>query len=193
MIFEPRADPDLAAVWGWFELQEQLIASERRRFRLHFSGSLSTESLDPKLVARFRGLDSSVVDECFELQRILELLTMLELLTTAEAILRMDFKTRVDRKEKDGLSRRYRKISKARGTKVRLEEDLLEALRPDLERASVAADFLGALRLRDWLAHGRYWHPKLGRNYSPADVFDICRAVTDAVGSIASTPVVATN
>jgi hypothetical protein len=34
--------------------------------------------------------------------------------------------------------------------------------------------FKGVVKLRDWLAHWRYWHPKIGRpSYDVGDVFDI--------------------
>jgi hypothetical protein len=46
---------------------------------------------------------------------------------------------------------------------------------------SVIGAFRGALRLRHWLAHGRHWHPKLGRGYAPADVFDISRGLIDSI------------
>jgi hypothetical protein len=35
------------------------------------------------------------------------------------------------------------------------------------------SDFRGALSFRHWLAHGRYWTPKLGRRYAVRDVFEI--------------------
>jgi hypothetical protein len=50
------------------------------------------------------------------------------------------------------------------------------------ETKSPAGDFKGALKLRNWLAHGRYWTPKLGRkSYSPGDVFDICEQLLMAL------------
>lgn len=47
--------------------------------------------------------------------------------------------------------------------------------------ANVVAAIRGTLKLRHWLAHGRHWHPKLGRGYAPGDVFDIAKAL---IGSI---------
>jgi hypothetical protein len=47
--------------------------------------------------------------------------------------------------------------------------------------ASAISAFRGVLRMRHWLAHGRHWHPKLGRGYGPSDVFDISRALIEAV------------
>lgn len=180
--FQAKSNPDLSAVWNWYEFQLQLIASERRRFRLVFRGHRATGELDVDLVARFLGSNESEVDQSFENQRMeLELLTMLVLLTTAEAILRIDFHKRVQNRLKDPLSRKYREIWRTRKDKVRLVQDLLEAVKEEVHQPSVVSDFRSALKLRDWLAHGRHWHPKLGRNYSPGHVFDISRAIVNAL------------
>jgi hypothetical protein len=180
LLFEAQSDPDLNVVWEWFELQGQLIASERRRFRLFFQGLVSSDDLDAALENRFRGLNRVEVEDAFENQRReLELLTMLGLLATAEAILRNDFERRVARRLKDGLSRKYRTIAK-RKKRTRLDEDLLEILKQEVT-PSIVSDFRGALRLRHWLAHGRYWHPKLGRPYSAREIVDISKAVVEAL------------
>jgi hypothetical protein len=180
--FDAKSNPDLSAVWTWYEFQLQLIASERRRFRLVFRGQMARRELDVGLGARFLGSNESEVDQSFQNQRMeLELLTMLVLLTTAEAILRIDFRKRVQKRLKDTLSRKYREIWRTRKDQVRLDLDLLEALKEEVAQLSVVSDFRAALRLRNWLAHGRHWHPKLGRNYSPGLVFDISRAVVNAL------------
>ena len=106
---------------------------------------------------------------------------MFELLATAEAILRIDFDRRTTMKWKDPLSRRFRQIRAERSERVRLDEDILEALGSEIQPASVVSEFKGALRLRHWLAHGRHWHPKLGHDYGPNDVFDISQKLIDAL------------
>lgn len=47
---------------------------------------------------------------------------------------------------------------------------------------SEVADFFhehrkAVMALRNWLAHGRFWNPKLGREFGVGDVFDVCRMV----------------
>jgi hypothetical protein len=62
-------------------------------------------------------------------------------------------------------------------------EDLLNAwvaAKPSL--SGPVGDFKGALHLRHWLAHGRYWHQIFARDYSPGDVFDICFALQEGIG-----------
>jgi hypothetical protein len=42
------------------------------------------------------------------------------------------------------------------------------------ETARSIREFKGVVPLRDWLAHGRYWNPRMGRPaYEVTDVFDI--------------------
>jgi hypothetical protein len=55
---------------------------------------------------------------------------------------------------------------------VSLEDDILglwSQHHPTLKKR--IGEFRGALKLRHWLAHGRYWIPKLGRKYDFADVY----------------------
>lgn len=106
---------------------------------------------------------------------------MLELLTTTEAVLRIEVKTRVAKRQRDLLSRRFRELNRRRGDKIRLDEDILAAMKEEGMAGGVISNFRGALRLRDWLAHGRHWNPKLGRVYTPNLVFDISRALIDAI------------
>lgn len=184
--FEAQGDPDLNSVWIWFEFQIALIAEERQHVLRTLSPASTgsgAEALRPH-ESRFIGLTRREVEEFFEVQRgQLELLTMFELLATAEAILRIEFNSRVTARKKDGLSRRFREIHKANGDKIRLDEDILGPMRQEGMPAGVVGDFRATLKLRHWLAHGRHWHPKLGRGYAPRDVFDIARAL---VGSIAA-------
>jgi hypothetical protein len=71
-------------------------------------------------------------------------------------------------------------VNKTSGGRVSLEK-ILDAMKDEGARASVVADFRGVLRLRNWLAHGRYWHPRLGRGYTPSDVFDISRNLVQTI------------
>jgi hypothetical protein len=35
----------------------------------------------------------------------------------------------------------------------------------------------GALNFRHWIAHGRYWEPKLGRAYGFADIYNLAKGI----------------
>ena len=58
-----------------------------------------------------------------------------------------------------------------------------------LEPPSIISEFRGALNLRDWLAHGRYWNPKLGRKHSPEDVLNISKMLVDSFRNSGQAPV----
>jgi hypothetical protein len=108
-------------------------------------------------------------------------MNMLEILATTEAIPRTEVKNRAAARKKDSLSKRLRRLHKVRGGRIRLDEDILAAMKEEGLSASAISAFRGALKLRHWLAHGRHWHPKLGRGYAPADVFDIARDLIDTI------------
>ena len=106
---------------------------------------------------------------------------MFDVLAATEAILRIEFAARVAARRKDTLSRRYRQIHRERAARVRLEEDILAALKEEGVPASAVSGFRSALKLRHWLAHGKYWHPKLGRAYTFEHVFYISRTLVESI------------
>jgi hypothetical protein len=178
--FEPREDPDIDSVWRWFEFQMGLLREERERIlRIDTLGSgIDLGSLRAHELP-LTGFTRGEVEEFFDEQTgHLELLTMLELLATTEAILRIDFKARVRERRKDDLSRRFREAHKLRGDKIRLDGDILAALK---EAGVGVGEFRGTLKLRDWLAHGRHWHPKLGMGYTPDLVLGVARGLVDSI------------
>lgn len=95
----------------------------------------------------------------------LEHTSSLSILSAIEAAFRIDYLQRCYQKKKDDLSREFREIHKTKGSKASLEEDILEKWK---EKTSVPKEIIGhlkgALKYRHWLAHGRYWEPKLGRS-----------------------------
>jgi len=161
------AEKSIDAIWLW-----HTKASSALRERL------LEEQVAVVPVARpvFLGMSLEDITEFF---LELDYLVMLDLLSAAEATIRVDFWTRVQDREKDVLSRAFREIAKQQDERVSLEEHILDAWvqhKPEVKAST--GDFKGALKLRNWLAHGRYWTPKLARkSYSPLDVFDICEQV----------------
>ena len=128
--FEPREDPDVDSVWRWFEFQLDLIRGEQERILRILASGGEMDAGPGAHESRFIGLGPREVEELFvEQAGSLELLTMFELLATAEAILRIEFGARVKARRKDDLSRRFRAAYKLRGEKIRLDEDILAALK----------------------------------------------------------------
>lgn len=96
-----------------------------------------------------------------------------------EAAFRVDYECRCRLRMKDELSKAFRRLWKLQTTRVSLDEDLF-----DLWKAHVSAsrqlisELRGAFKFRHWLAHGRYWKPKLGRSKYDFDyVYDLAEAV----------------
>jgi len=170
----------LEEAWDWYEFQDALIGAEKART---LDALLTGVALDqPRYFAKTR--DELV--EFFDEQRDeLKNAVMLNLLAATEAALRVDYLVRVINKKKDGISKRFALLYKEYGLKVGLEEQILDCWKQHAPAAARGAigQFNGALNLRHWLAHGRYWKSRLGRVYDPQDVFEICDALLKATVS----------
>jgi hypothetical protein len=148
---------------------EDIVAS----LRLYFS------SAAPTFTTRFTGLSLDEVD--VELTRRLdesELRSAFALLTSLEASFRIDFDSRCRQRLKDDLSIFFREVEKTRGDRVRLDEDILEGWKRYTSAETILINQLrGAFNFRHWLAHGRYWTPKLGREYDFGFVYTMTSAI----------------
>lgn len=174
-------EESLSRVWGWHEFQFALIVEER--LRLFDAMERGESPADLRYFAKTKEeLGSDFVFQTAELS----LLSMFSMLACTEAALRVDFIVRVRNREKDDVSRGFRDAFKVQEERIRLEEDILDVWKEHGEARikRAVSEFKSALNLRDWLAHGRYWKPKLGRaaEYNPVDVFDICRELLQAIG-----------
>jgi hypothetical protein len=142
--------------------------------------------------SRFLGLTQAEIEDFFDRHRIeLDFLTMLDLMSAAEAAIRLDYKRKVVNRWKGDVSRSFLRIHKNLSKKkleeyVRLEEDILDTwvdCEPKTKRP--VSEFKGAMRLRHWLAYGRYWNLNAGRQqYNPKDVFDISNRLLQAISRI---------
>lgn len=178
-------EQSLFDVWQWSEFQRALIGEEKGRVFDAFDAG--TDLAIPRYVGKTRDeLDDYFVYQVAELESV----TILGMFACGEAALRVDFIERVRNKKKDVVSREFRAIYKKRGEKIRLEEDILDTWKihgPDAKTTRAVAEFKGALNLRHWLAHGRYWKPKLGRaaGYDAIDVFDISKRLLQTISLMA--------
>jgi hypothetical protein len=99
-----------------------------------------------------------------------------------EAAFRVDYECRCQRKMKDDLSRAFRAIYRSRKTSVSLDEDIFEAWgQNSTESRQLIGELRGAFKFRHWLAHGRYWKPKLGRKYDFSYVYLLAENVLHAL------------
>ena len=117
------------------------------------------------------------IEGYFELhKRELQLLVCFDIIAAAEGHLRLDYLKRVYKRLKDPVSRKFRELYKQSGPRTRLNEDILWALAEEYPACKTAiGQFRSIIGLRDWLAQGRYWKPKLAREtwqYTPEDAFE---------------------
>jgi hypothetical protein len=177
-------EPSLFDLWGWYEFQRALIGEEKGRVLDALNAALGPAT------NRYAGKTPAELKDDFAYQQSeLDQLMMLGLLTATKASLRVDFVLRVRYRKKDALSREFRNADKAtkhRIEKIRLEADILDAWRKhggSARRKNAIGQFKGVLKLRHWLAHGRYWRPKLGRalGFDPVQVFDICKELLQSL------------
>ena len=100
------------------------------------------------------------------------------LLASIEASFRVDYLQRNYAKKKDDLSRGFRVLYGQKQGKASLSDDILQGWR---DHAGIAPKLVGeiraAFRYRDWLAHGRYWVAKLGRQYDFETIYDLGRTI----------------
>jgi len=147
--------------------------------RIYFS------PLAPDYVIRFAGLTSTEVQLALS-KRLSELdkRSCLVALTGLEAHFRIDFDQRCRKKLKDDLSRHFRQVAQERKKvrrRARLNEDILNGWQ--LHGSVPASDLRSlrrAFRFRHWLAHGRYWTPKLGQSYDFVYIGTMVKAVVAA-------------
>jgi hypothetical protein len=94
--------------------------------------------------------------------------SVFSLLSALEAAFRIDYLQRCQAKKKkrENISYAFREIYKEKGKRASFKDDILSVWRANTNvKAALINDLTGALRYRDWLAHGRYWNAKLGRKY----------------------------
>ena len=105
----------------------------------------------------------------------------MSLLSAIEAAFRIDYLQRCYGRKRDQLSLALRQIHSNKGNKASLEDDILIAWRDCVEGTkAVVSDLKGAFRYRHWLAHGRYWVPKLGRKFDYHGIYTLAELVFDS-------------
>ena len=188
LAFDSLQRKTIQEVLEWYNYQAEILGREKTRVLAELrSGVIPSDS-------RFFTMNRDDIEDFFNLHRNeLDFLAMLDLMSAAEASLRLDYLSRVGKRLKDPVSRCFRAINKKLSQSmgpgaIRLEDDILDTwASQEPGTRSWVSDFKAALKLRHWLAHGRYWNPKLGRQqYSPGDVFDISDNLLRAVDACKS-------
>ena len=98
--------------------------------------------------------------------------TIFAILSALEAAFRIDYLQRSYKKKKDPLSKGFRDLHRKKGSRVSLEDDILDKWKEySSAPVKIIGDLKGAFKYRHWLAHGRYWEPKLGQKYDYYSVY----------------------
>lgn len=107
--------------------------------------------------------------------------TAMNILAALEAAFRVDFLQRCYRRGRDPLSRAFRAIHDRKGSQAALEEDIFLAWKQNSTvSASLMSELTGAFKYRHWLAHGRYWVPRLGKRYDYQTVYLLAESVFES-------------
>lgn len=102
----------------------------------------------------------------------------LAVLSSLEASFRVDYLVRCYEKKKDKISMAFRKLHKTKRDRPHLEGELLAVWKLALPTVQpLISQLIGALKYRHWLAHGRYWTPKLGGKYDFLSVLLLAQSI----------------
>ena len=106
--------------------------------------------------------------------------TSMSILAALEAAFRLDFLLRCYKRRRDPLSRAFREVHLEKGQRVSLMDIFsLWQLHSNVS-PSVIATLERVFKYRHWLAHGRYWTPKIGREYDYDDIYTLAESIYDA-------------
>jgi hypothetical protein len=149
---------------------------------LEASLNLYFSNVSPAYTVRFAGYTAlEVGDELDDRLHEMQLTSSLALLSSLEAAFRIDYLQRCYRRGKDPVSRAFREIHKVKQQRASLEDEIFAAW---AENSTVPRTLVGELRgvfrFRHWLAHGRYWEPKLGRRYDFNGVYALAELVMNS-------------
>lgn len=169
-VFEDSGcTPRLPDIMSWYEEQTKAliqyfnsIASDLR----NDNNSQLSETL--YFESNFETIDDIKMRAKDELDR----LTCLGLIACCEGILFIDLNDRIENRKKDTLSKFFYNLYRSKQPeRLELEIDILEGWKNHGDvRLFPISQFKGLLKYRHWLAHGRYWVPRMGRK--SYDAFD---------------------
>jgi hypothetical protein len=150
--------------------------------RLYFS------SVSPTYAVRFFGYSVREVTELLH-ARLAEgqLRASLTVLSSLEAAFRIDYLQRCYHRDRSEITRCFRALYSEYAERVRLDEHILDnwATYFPATRALIA-EIKRAFRFRHWLAHGRYYTPKLGRKFDYLDLYELADEVFESFPFLAS-------
>jgi len=171
-------EKQLDTIWGWYEDQIEAL--------LDFKLKVQTEMTIQVSRSKFLNYSPDEINEYFSKSTDeLEHLACFSLISATEAALRIDFEERANRKNLKNrqLVKIFREINKNED-RIKLDEHILENWKNVIPAKKKAfSDFIGLLHYRHWLAHGRYWTPKFGQQYTVQTTFKIVDRLFDTINA----------
>jgi hypothetical protein len=165
----PGNSPLFASLEGAAQYHYDVVESLKRYFSPDSPDSLARLDMYPEPRVAVRPAD--YLEET-------GLRSSLAILTWLEAVFQLDYQYRCRKRLKDDLSRAFRAISGRKPENVSLEEDIFDAWSSCAPGARpLIGELRSAFKFRNWLAHGRYWTPRLGRNYNFESLYLLADAV----------------
>jgi hypothetical protein len=144
-----------------FEYIAEIYSTREQSLRLFCS------ELNPDYESFFLGYTSQEITEYLEDQLAeVDRDACLNILAAIEALFRIDYAIRCEDKDREAISRQFRGLFAEYQYRISLEDKLFEEWKtaPSIT-GSIMSDLKGAFKYRHWLAHGRYWVPRLGQQY----------------------------
>lgn len=143
----------------WFNTQETAAFSLQENISL----AIENENLD-KIPESFLYLSLGDAKQKFITNKAeLDLISCFQLVSAAEGRLKYDFSSKVSGKGKTPLEKEFRNIFSLKGSmkSVSVEKDILDIWKKYHAPAITleVGSFKGLMKLRHWLAHGRFWKP----------------------------------
>jgi len=103
----------------------------------------------------------------------LELNCIFMVLSSIESLIRIDYETRVRNKQKNSLARDLRELDKNYDKTYKIPINTICDIYKNNSQGELFSFIKSIFKLRHWLAHGRYWTPKIGRKYDFDDIYNI--------------------
>jgi hypothetical protein len=168
---------------------ENLSLAEAARHHNDTDGALNLffSTVSPSYQMRFAGYKlDEVREELGDRLAELDRTTTMSLLAAVEAAFRIDYLQRCYRRRKDGVSRQFWEIYKEKASRASLEDEIFEVWKSNTPGSNkLISDLRGAFKFRHWMAHGRYWTPKLGQKYDYLSIYPL------AIQALSSFPLMA--
>lgn len=146
------------------------------------SMNLYYSELNPAFISQFRLYTREEVEREKEgrLEEI-DASLALTLLASIEASFRIDYLQRCYREMEDPLSRKFRELYESKDSHVSFENEILDGWKEHSNvPLTLLEDIKGAFKYRHWLAHGRYWVPRLGRRYDFSNIFGLALEIDNS-------------